>query len=50
MSLWFEIAVLVVLIFIAEALAGIRRNIAVMGSRLEDTMDRAKAKASSTAL
>lgn len=35
MSLWFEIAVLVVLVFIAEALAGIRRNIAVMGSRLE---------------
>jgi hypothetical protein len=31
LPLWFEIAVLVVLVFIAEALAGIRRNIAVMG-------------------
>jgi hypothetical protein len=39
MSLWFEIAVLVVLVFIAEALAGIRRNIAVMGSRLETVLE-----------
>ncbi len=48
MSLWFEIAVLVVLVFIAEALAGIRRNIAVMGSRLEDVMEE-KFNASSSA-
>jgi hypothetical protein len=39
LPLWFEIAVLVVLVFIAEALAGIRRNIAVMGSRLETVLE-----------
>jgi len=40
LPLWFEIAVLVVLVFIAEALAGIRRNICrdgiTSGTVLED--------------
>jgi hypothetical protein len=35
MPLWFEIAVLVLLAFIADAIAGIRRNTGNLGIRLE---------------